>query len=57
MKREIKSNTILFLDKNNFPIEVIIGRPFLTFFRRLFLTRRIMKYKTWKEKGGCKIVN
>jgi len=57
MKREINDNKILYLDgKYNFPIEGIIGKPFLTFFRRLFLTRRIMKYKSWKEKGGCKIV-
>ncbi|MBU2061921.1 MAG: hypothetical protein KKH44_08775 [Bacteroidetes bacterium] len=31
------------LDKNGFPVEGIIGKPILNFFRKLFLTRKIVK--------------
>ncbi len=31
------------LDKNGFPVEGIIGKPFITFLRKLFLTRKIIK--------------
>jgi hypothetical protein len=51
-----EENKLLFLDgKYNFPIESVKGKPVVSFLRKLFLTRRIMKYKAWLEKGGCKI--
>ncbi|MFW5962636.1 MAG: hypothetical protein ACOCQR_03370 [bacterium] len=54
----MNDNKILFLeDKFGYPIEKIKGRPFLNFFRRLILTRKIMRYKSWKKKGGCRISN
>lgn len=58
MEKEVNDNKILFLeDKFGYPIEKIKGRPFLNFFRRLILTRKIMRYKSWKKKGGCRISN
>lgn len=58
MNEELKDNAILFLEwKYNFPIESVKGRPISNFIRKLIHTRRIMRYKTWREKGGCKISN
>ena len=48
-------NRILFIGKDNWPVEGIIGRPIITFLRRLIHTRRIVRYKTWRKNDGCKI--
>lgn len=46
---------ILYIGKDGWPVEGFIGKPIKTFFRRLFLTRKMMRYKTWLKNGGCKI--
>ena len=51
----INNNKLIFVDKDNWPVEGIIGHVFITFLRRLIHTRKIMRYKTWLKKGGCKI--
>ena len=40
----LKRNKLVFVDKNNFPVEGIIGKPIKTFIRILFLTRKIISY-------------
>lgn len=46
---------LVFIGSDGFPVEGISGHPILTFFRRLFLTRDIMRYQTWLTYGGCRI--
>ena len=46
---------LLFLGKDGFPVEGIIGKPIKTFIRRLILTRKLMWYSTWKKQGKCDI--
>ncbi len=50
-----KENKLVFVAKDGFPVERIINRPILSFFRLLIHTKKIMKYETWLKKGGCKI--
>ena len=45
----------VFIGWDGWPVEGIINRPFKTFLRRFFLTNKIMRYKTWLDKGGFKI--
>jgi len=46
---------LVYVGKDGWPVEGIIKMPFTTFLRRLFLTRKIMRYKTWRARGGCEI--
>lgn len=48
-------NKILCIDSTGWPIERIINKPLKTWLRRLLLTRKIMTYRTWLKRGGCKI--
>lgn len=48
-------NRLVYVGKDGWSVEGIIGKPMKTFRRRLFLTKRIMRYKTWLKRGGCKI--
>ena len=50
-----KKNKLIFIGKDGWPIEGFIGKPIKTFIRRLFLTRKITRYKTWLKRGGCEI--
>ena len=52
--RELR-NKFVFIGKDGWPVEGIIGKPIKTFIRRLFLTKKIMKYQTWLERGRCEI--
>ena len=51
----IYANEILYIGKDNWPVEGIQNKPLITFIRRLIHTRKIMRYKTWLKNGGCKI--
>ena len=51
----MNDNKLIYIDKDNWPVEGIIGNTFITFLRRIIHTRKIMRYKTWLQKGGCKI--
>ena len=46
---------LVFVDKNGYPVEGIIGKPITTFLRRLIHTRKICRYSTWLKNGGCRI--
>ena len=46
---------LVFVGRDGFPVEGFIGKPIKTFIRRLFLTKKVMKYQDWLENGGCKI--
>lgn len=46
---------ILFIAKDGFPVEGIIGHPFINFLRKILYTRRITTYARWLKNGGCKI--
>jgi hypothetical protein len=46
---------VVYIGKNNFPVEGIINRPIKTFIRRLILTKRKMRYCEWLDAGGCRI--
>lgn len=48
-------NKLVFVAPDGFPVEGFAGRRVTTFLRLLFLTRRIMRYKTWLKNGGCEI--
>jgi len=50
-----KKDKIVFVGCDGWPVAGIIGRPITSFIRRLILTRKIMRYKTWLKRGGCKI--
>ena len=47
-----KENKLVYVGKDGFPVEGFIGKPIKTFVRRLLLTKKIMRYKTWLKKGG-----
>lgn len=51
----MNDNKLIYIDKDNWPVEGIIGHTFITFLRRVIHTRKIMRYKTWRKKGGCEI--
>lgn len=51
----MNDNKLIYIGKDNWPVEGIIGRQFVTFLRRVIHTRKIMRYKTWRNKGGCEI--
>ena len=51
----IKANKLVFIGKDGWPVEGIAGKRFFTFIRRLILTTKIMRYKTWRKRGGCMI--
>lgn len=46
---------LVYIGKDNFPVEGIIGKSIITFIRRLIHTRKICRYSTWRKNGGCKI--
>jgi len=48
-------NKLVYLDKNNNLIEGFINKPFKTFIRRLVISKKIIRYKTWRKNGGCEI--
>ena len=48
-------NRLIFVAKDGWPVEGFIGKPVKTFIRRLFLTRKIKRYKNWLKDGGCEI--
>lgn len=50
-----ETNKLIFIGKDGYPVEGFIGKPFKTFIRRLFLTRKIQRYSTWLKDGGFKI--
>ena len=50
-----RENKLVYVGKDGFPVEGFIGKPIKTFVRRLLLTKKVMRYKTWLKKGGCKI--
>ena len=39
----MKKNKFICLDKQGFPVEGFIGKPIVSFIRKLLLTRRIVK--------------
>ena len=50
-------NRILFISKDGFPVEGIIGRPFVILIRRILWTRKITTYRKWLLTGRCKIID
>lgn len=48
-------NKILFIGKDNWPVEGIKNKPIITFIRRVIHTHKITTYKTWLKNGGCEI--
>ena len=38
---------LLFLDRTGFPVEGIVGRPVVSFIRKLLWARKIVKYNKW----------
>ena len=48
-------NKLVCIGKDTYPVEGFIGKPIKTFVRRLLLTKKIVKYKTWLKNGGCEI--
>lgn len=48
-------NKLVYVGPDGWPVEGFIGKPVITFIRRLIWTRKIMRYKTWRRQGGCRI--
>ena len=48
-------NKILYIGKDGFPVEGIVGKPIKTFIRRLFLTRRFERTKNTEKRLGIKM--
>lgn len=48
-------NRMVFIGRDGWPVEGIIGRRVKTFIRRLLLTRRIERYGTWLERTNQRI--
>ena len=46
---------LVFVGRDGWPVEGFKGRPIVTFLRRLFLAKRVIRYKTWRREGGCEI--
>lgn len=51
----MNGHKLVFIDKYGFPVEGFIGRPILTWLRRLIHTRKIQRYSTWLLNGGGNI--
>ena len=52
--RTIKNKWVC-VDKFGYPVEGIVGRPFITFLRRLIHTRKITTKETWEKQTGIKL--
>ena len=49
---EKNGNKIIRIAKDNFPLELIMGKPITNFIRKILLTKYKTNYKQWREKGG-----
>lgn len=51
----LNANRFVFIGRDGWPVEGIIGRPIITFLRRLIHTRKIERYSTWLKRTGQRI--
>ena len=51
----INGERIIIVAKDNWPLELIKGKPITNFIRKILLTKYKIKYKDWRAKGGCTI--
>ena len=56
-RKDIEENgKIIFrITKDNHPLELFEGKPFINFLRKLFLTKRKTTYEKWRLNGGYPI--
>lgn len=49
------SGQIVYVGYDGWPVEAIKGRPILSWFRRIILTKKRMTYEKWLAENGCDI--
>jgi len=48
-------NRLVYVGRDGWPVERIKGRPIISLIRVILFTKKVVRYKTWRAKGGCEI--